>query len=54
MNAECPDCGSVLDLNGFETGELITCSDCALELEVTHINPPKLAVAPQIEEDFGE
>ena len=54
MNAECPDCGSVLDLAGYEPGHLIMCNDCALELEVTHINPPKLVAAPEIQEDFGE
>ena len=52
---ECPECGGNINLNEkTEKGEIVTCSDCGAELEVTDVNPFKLAPAPEEEEDWGE
>ncbi len=52
---ECPICGGDVSLaNDTIQGELIECQDCGTELEVTNLNPIKLAEAPQEEEDWGE
>jgi alpha-aminoadipate carrier protein LysW len=53
--AECPICGGTVNL-GEDTvqGELIACTDCGSELEVTGVNPFTLAEAPKEEEDWGE
>jgi alpha-aminoadipate carrier protein LysW len=34
--------------------ELISCSDCGVELEIISLNPPEVAMAPEVEEDWGE
>ncbi|OQY79618.1 MAG: lysine biosynthesis protein LysW [Chloroflexi bacterium UTCFX4] len=55
MTAECPECAGALALNGNTLkGEIVTCSDCGAELEITGINPLTLDLAPQEEEDWGE
>ncbi len=35
-------------------GEIIYCPDCNAELEVLGLEPPTVALAPQLEEDWGE
>lgn len=51
----CPECGAEITLKGkVLAGELVHCPECSSELEVTSINPIKLEVAPQVEEDWGE
>ena len=35
-------------------GEIAQCPDCGIELEVASTNPLTLALAPEIEEDWGE
>jgi len=52
---ECNICGADMDLgqNVIEN-ELIECSDCGAEFEVTGVNPVRLEMAPQEEEDWGE
>jgi alpha-aminoadipate carrier protein LysW len=53
--AECPICGASLELaNDTVIGELIECSDCGSELEVTDTNPFTVKEAPQEEEDWGQ
>jgi len=52
---ECIECGNELGLGAdIEVGELITCSDCGTDLEVTSLDPLKLELAPEEEEDWGE
>ena len=34
--------------------EILQCPDCGVELEVTGLDPVKLELAPQEEEDWGE
>ncbi len=53
--AECPECVAELALHGeILKGEILTCPDCGAELEVVGITPIRLALAPQVEEDWGE
>lgn len=52
---ECPECGAQINLPpDTEEGEIITCLDCGVELEVLSLNPPTLELAPEVEEDWGE
>lgn len=53
--SECSECGSAISLSaGVEEGEILNCPDCGAELEVRSLNPFKLELAPQEEEDWGE
>jgi alpha-aminoadipate/glutamate carrier protein LysW len=55
MNTNCPECDAPVSLSAdVIEGEIVTCSDCGAELEVTSTNPPTLALAPEVEEDWGE
>lgn len=52
---ECPVCEAAVELSSDAVvGELMECSDCGTELEVTDIDPPAVAEAPESEEDWGE
>lgn len=51
----CSECEAELTLEaGTISGEIIVCSECGADLEVTAINPPKVALAPMEQEDWGE
>ncbi len=53
--AICPECGTQVSLpSGTVEGEILPCGDCLVELEVLKLDPPQLAVAPEVEEDWGE
>jgi alpha-aminoadipate carrier protein LysW len=52
---ECPVCAAeVVFPDDAVEGELISCPECGTELEITSVDPPVLAEAPQEEEDWGE
>ncbi|MSP14606.1 MAG: lysine biosynthesis protein LysW [Chloroflexi bacterium] len=52
---ECPECGAELQLDeGSIKGEIISCSDCGVDLEIISVKPPKVELAPEEEEDWGE
>ncbi len=55
VQAACPECDALI---AFErpplNGQVVRCTDCSVELEVTSINPIRLEVAPEVEEDWGE
>jgi alpha-aminoadipate carrier protein LysW len=51
---ECTECGYEIELKSAEVGEIVDCPDCGMELEVVGLSPPKLAPAPQEQEDWGE
>jgi alpha-aminoadipate carrier protein LysW len=54
-SCECPVCAAEVDFpDDAVQGELISCPECGTELEITGIDPPQLAEAPQEEEDWGE
>jgi len=52
--AMCPECEAEVILQGVMVGEIIYCLDCNAELEVLDIEQPAVALAPQVEEDWGE
>jgi alpha-aminoadipate carrier protein LysW len=55
MNAICPECDAAISLPaGTVEGEILVCPDCAAELEVVGVDPPTLALAPEVGEDWGE
>lgn len=51
----CPQCEATLQLpaNVMEN-ELIVCPDCGVDLEVLSLDPVEVALAPEVEEDWGE
>jgi alpha-aminoadipate carrier protein LysW len=53
--AECPECLGKLTLaSDLELAEIVVCPDCGVELEVRSLEPLKLELAPEVEEDWGE
>jgi alpha-aminoadipate carrier protein LysW len=51
----CPECGGEVDAAGVSmVGEIVQCPDCGVELEVTGLDPLTIAVAAEVEEDWGE
>lgn len=51
----CPECEVTIILSAdLLDGEIIQCPDCGVELEVLSTEPLALALAPAIEEDWGE
>jgi alpha-aminoadipate/glutamate carrier protein LysW len=54
MNANCPECDAEITLDDVIEGEIVVCSDCGVDLEVTSLEPLKLELAPMEQEDWGE
>jgi alpha-aminoadipate/glutamate carrier protein LysW len=52
--AECTECAAPLTVAAALPGEILECGDCGAELEVRSINPLVVALAPEVEEDWGE
>lgn len=54
--AKCPECGAVLDIDveQVEEGEVLSCPDCAVDLEVVSLNPLVLNVLVDEDEDEEE
>lgn len=51
----CPECDGALTIaEGIRPSEIVQCGECKSELEVLTVDPVVLAVAPDIEEDWGE
>ena len=50
----CPECEAEITVQDLLIGEITYCPDCNAELEVLRLEPPSVALAPQIEEDWGE
>jgi alpha-aminoadipate carrier protein LysW len=54
-SATCVVCEAQVGLpDGCCEGELLICSDCGTELEVTSLDPVEVEEAPQVQEDWGE
>jgi alpha-aminoadipate/glutamate carrier protein LysW len=49
----CPACDAEIDLDEFDVdkGDIISCPDCGVDLEVVGLSPIELDVAPQEEND---
>ncbi|MEV3923167.1 lysine biosynthesis protein LysW [Actinomadura coerulea] len=55
MTQTCPECeGPVRLAEPVRLSEVAQCADCSSELEVVGLDPVTLALAPEIEEDWGE
>jgi alpha-aminoadipate carrier protein LysW len=53
--ANCPECGADVSIPADALqNELLACPDCGAELEIVSLSPVELALAPQVEEDWGE
>ena len=51
----CPECDAQVELvAGTEVGEILVCSDCGVDLEVTLLDPATVQLAPMEQEDWGE
>lgn len=51
----CPECeAGVPFARAPLSGEVVRCTECAAELEVTSVEPVRLELAPEFEEDWGE
>lgn len=55
MTQACPECEANVPLpERVRLSEIAQCPECSSELEVTGVDPVTLALAPEIEEDWGE
>jgi alpha-aminoadipate carrier protein LysW len=51
----CPECEAEITLDaGTESGEIIVCSDCGVDLEIIALDPAAVQLAPMEQEDWGE
>ncbi|MDR2522352.1 MAG: lysine biosynthesis protein LysW [Synergistaceae bacterium] len=54
-SATCPVCDAAIQAaDDVMEGELLTCTDCGMELEVASLSPLTLVEAPEVQEDWGE
>jgi alpha-aminoadipate/glutamate carrier protein LysW len=52
---QCPECKAAVTVpDGAMVAEIVICGTCSSELEVIATGPAMLALAPEIEEDWGE
>jgi alpha-aminoadipate carrier protein LysW len=52
---KCPVCDADVNVTADAmVGELLACSDCGVELEVTTLEPLTVEEAPEVQEDWGE
>ena len=55
MDQTCPECDGTVTLSvPVRLSEIVQCPECSGELEVVGLEPLTLALAPEIEEDWGE
>lgn len=53
--SNCPECDARIAIaRGTRVGEIIVCPDCHTDLEIMSLDPIELALAPEVEEDWGE
>jgi alpha-aminoadipate/glutamate carrier protein LysW len=54
--AVCPECEADVEIDEFDVdkGEVISCPECGVELEVVGLAPLQLDLAGQEEEDWSE
>ncbi len=53
--ANCPACELPVDVpEHSKLSEILECADCRSELEIVALDPVMVALAPEIEEDWGE
>lgn len=51
--SHCPDCGAEIDLDAdeLEEGEIVSCPECSVELEVVNTHPLELDVVEDEDEE---
>lgn len=49
----CPECEAIIEEEFEDVGEIISCPECGVELEVISIDPVEFDLAP-IDEEEGE
>lgn len=55
MQPTCPECDALVEFSADSiVGEILECEACSVELEITGLAPAAVAVAPEVEEDWGE
>ncbi len=47
----CPECEAVIDEEFEDVGEIVSCPECGVELEVISIDPVEFDLAPIDDED---
>lgn len=54
--AVCPECEADIEIDEYDVdkGEIISCPECGVELEVVGLSPLELDLAPQEEDDWEE
>ena len=54
--AHCPECEAVLDLelDDVEEGQLVSCPECGVDLEVVTTNPLELDLADDEDSDMDD
>lgn len=51
----CPECEDEVQIGeSARLAEIVECAGCRSELEIVALNPTVLALAPEVEEDWGE
>lgn len=51
----CLECEESIEVAAdLKVNEIIECGDCQAELEVLTLDPISVALAPEVEEDWGE
>ncbi|MEV4847318.1 lysine biosynthesis protein LysW [Micromonospora matsumotoense] len=51
----CPECADEVPISdAVRLNEIVECAGCRNELEIVALTPAVLALAPEIEEDWGE
>ncbi|MGW1298136.1 hypothetical protein [Streptomyces sp. CNT302] len=51
----CPECEEQVQISeSVRLNEILECAGCRSELEIVALNPTVLALAPEVEEDWGE
>jgi alpha-aminoadipate carrier protein LysW len=51
----CPECGDEVQISqSARLNEIVECAGCQSELEILALSPAVLALAPEVEEDWGE
>jgi alpha-aminoadipate carrier protein LysW len=51
----CPECDAEIEVSEeIEKGEIVTCPDCGIKLEVVGLDPVEFELAPEEEEEGWE
>ena len=54
MPSTCPECTAEVAVESAVVSAVVACPECNAELEVVGLDPLTLALAPEVEEDWGE